>query len=310
MATTTPTTASQTTPNAASRSTRTLPAPPTAVWYAILTRAVPYVVLVLFTLPIVLLYAWLTYSSFFPRTEGLWPIGGFTLENWRFLWAPETVDALNNKPPVIPLTINTLVFSLATAAVVLLVSSMAGYALSRLTFPGRRAFLGSVLLLHSFPVVTLLIAVFMVLRSLGLYDQLLGVILVKAAFELPLGIWIMKGFFDTIPWELEMAALVDGAGRITTWWRVVMPLVRPGLLALGLLAFVSGWNEFFLPFVFMPSGSQATLSLLVRALLGEGRFVDYGVLTAVSVYYVLPIMILFFFAQDQLMRIYGGGVKG
>jgi inositol-phosphate transport system permease protein len=242
--------------------------------------------------------------------EGLSPAGPFTLENWRFLWAPETVEQLNNKPPIIPLTINTLVFSLATAAVVLLISSMAGYALSRLLFPGRRMFLGGVLLLHSFPSVTLLIATFIVLRQLGLYDQLLGVILVKAAFELPLGIWIMKGFFDTVPWELEMAALVDGAGRITTWWRVVMPLVRPGLLALGLLAFVSGWNEFLLPFVFMPSGSQATLSQLVRAMLGEGRFVDYGLLTAVGLYYVAPVLLLFLFAQDQLMKIYGGGVKG
>ena len=307
MATTT--TPSTTPPVSAGGSPRTLAAP-AGSWFDGPLRILPYVVLVLFTLPIVLLYAWLAYSSFFPRTEGLWPVGDFTLENWRFLWAPETVEQLANKPPVIPLTINTLVFSLATAAVVLLVSSMAGYALSRLHFPGRRTFLGSVLLLHSFPVVTLLIAVFMVLRQLGLYDRLLGVILVKAAFELPLGIWIMKGFFDTIPWELEMAALVDGAGRFTTWWRVVMPLVRPGLLALGLLAFVSGWNEFFLPFVFMPSGSQATLSQLVRALLGEGRFVDYGVLTAVGLYYVAPVLLLFLFAQDQLMRIYGGGVKG
>ena len=80
--------------------------------------------------------------------------------------------------------------------------------------------------------------------------------------------------------------------------------------ALGLLAFVSGWTEFLLPFVFMPSGSQATLSLLVRALLGEGRFVDYGLLTAVGLYYVLPILILFLFAQDHLMKVYGGGVKG
>jgi inositol-phosphate transport system permease protein len=295
-----------------------LPASPTrlsgptnrAAWSQGLARVVPYVVLLFFTLPILVLYAWLAFSSFFTRMEGLWPAGPFTLENWRFLWAPETVEALNNKPPIIPLTINTLVFSLATAAVVLLISSMAGYALSRLNFPGRRTLLGSVLLLHSFPSVTLLIATFIVVRQLGLYDQLLGVILVKAAFELPLGIWIMKGFFDTIPWELEMAALVDGAGRITTWWRIVMPLVRPGLLALGLLAFVSGWNEFLLPFIFMPSGSQATLSMLVRALLGEGRFVDYGLLTAVGLYYVLPVMLLFLFAQDQLMKIYGGGVKG
>jgi len=271
---------------------------------------VPYVVLVLFTLPIVILYGWLFYSSFFPRVEGLRPVGAFTLENWRFLWAPETVDQLRNKPPIIPLTINTLVFSLSTALVVLLVSSMAGYALSRLNFPGRRTFLGGVLLLHAFPSVTLLIATFIVLRQLGLYDQLLGVILVKAAFELPLGIWIMKGFFDTVPWELEMAALVDGAGRITTWWRIVMPLVRPGLLALGLLAFVTGWNEFLLPFIFMPSGTQATLSQLVRSMLGEGRFVDYGMLTAVGLYYVAPVIVLFVFAQEHLMKIYGGGVKG
>jgi inositol-phosphate transport system permease protein len=150
----------------------------------------------------------------------------------------------------------------------------------------------------------------MILRSLGLYDQLLGVIIVKAAFELPFGVWIMKGFFDTVSWDLEMAALVDGAGRIRTWWRVMLPLVKPGLLALGLLSFVQGWNEFLLPFVFMPSGSQQTLSTVVRSILGEGRFVDYGLLTAVGLYYVLPILILFFVAQDRLMQIYGGGVKG
>jgi inositol-phosphate transport system permease protein len=274
------------------------------------TGLVPYLVLSLATLPILILYVWLFYSSFFPRVEGLLPIGAFTLDNWRFLWAPETVGQLRNKPPIIPLTINTFIFAAMTSAVVLLVSSMAGYALSRLKFPGRRTFLGGVLLLHSFPSVTLLIATFIVLRQLNLYDQLLGVILVKAAFELPFGIWIMKGFFDTVPWELEMAALVDGAGRVRTWWKVVMPLVKPGLLALGLLAFVQGWNEFLLPFVFMPSGSQQTLSTFVRAILGEGRFVDYGLLTAVGLYYVAPVLVLFFLAQEQLMRIYGGGVKG
>jgi inositol-phosphate transport system permease protein len=272
--------------------------------------SVPYVALVIVTLPIVVLYVWLFYSSFFPRVEGLRPVGAFTVENWRFLWAPETVDQLRNKPPVLPLTINTFVLATTTAGVVLLVSSMAGYALSRLKFKGRRMFLGGVLLLHSFPSVTLLIATFMVLRQLGLYDQLLGVILVKAAFELPFGVWIMKGFFDTVPWDLEMAALVDGASRITTWWRVVMPLVKPGLLALGLLSFVQGWNEFLLPFVFMPSGTQQTLSTLVRSILGEGRFVDYGLLTAVGLFYVLPVLAVFLLAQEQLMRIYSGGVKG
>jgi inositol-phosphate transport system permease protein len=211
---------------------------------------------------------------------------------------------------IIALTLNTLIFAAAVSLLVVLISSMAGYALSRVSFPGRRAFLGGVLLLHSFPSVTLLIATFIVLRALGLYDQLIGVILVKAAFELPFGVWIMKGFFDTVSWDLEMAALVDGAGRVRTWWRVMLPLVRPGLLALGLLSFVQGWNEFLLPFVFMPSGSQETLSTLVRSILGEGRFVDYGLLTAVGLYYVAPVLILFFIAQDRLLRVYGGGLKG
>jgi inositol-phosphate transport system permease protein len=275
-----------------------------------LTRLIPPLVLVLFTLPILILYGWLLYSSFFPRVEGLRPVGAFTLENWRFLWAQDTIDSMRNRPSIVPLTINTFIFAIGTAGVVLLVSSMAGYALSRVRFPARRTFLGSVLLLHSFPAVSLLIATFIVLRQLGLYDQLIGVILVKATFELPFGVWIMKGFFDTVPWDLEMAALVDGAGRVRTWWRVVMPLVKPGLLALGLIAFVQGWNEFLLPFVFMPSGTQATLSQVVRGVLGEGRFVDYGILTALGLYYVMPVLLLFLFAQEQLMKIYSGGVKG
>jgi inositol-phosphate transport system permease protein len=271
---------------------------------------VPYVVLLLWTLPILILYVWLFYSSFFPRIEGFRPIGDFTLDNWRFLWDPQSVPQMRNRPAVVPLTINTFIFAAMTSAVGLLVSSMAGYAFSRLRFKGRRVFLGGVLLLHSFPSVTLLIALFVVLRALGLYDKLVGVILVQTAFALPFGIWIMKGFFDNVPWDLEMSALVDGAGRFRTWWRIMLPLVKPGLLALAVLLFVEGWNQFLLPFVFMPSGSQQTLSTLVRGVLGEGRFVDYGLLTAVGLYYIAPVLVLFVLAQDQLMRIYAGGVKG
>jgi inositol-phosphate transport system permease protein len=282
------------------------PVPGRSRWMA----ALPYVALALPTLPILVLYVWLFYSSFFPRIEGFLPIGGFTLDNWRFLWDPQSVPQMRNRPPIVPLTINTFVFATMTSLVGLLISSMAGYALSRLRFPARRVFLGSILLLHSFPSVTLLIALFVVLRTLGLYDKLIGVILVQTAFSLPFGIWIMKGFFDNIPWDLEMSALVDGAGRLRTWWRIMMPLVKPGLLALGILLFVEGWNQFLLPFVFMPSGSQQTLSTLVRGILGEGRFVDYGLLTAVGLYYIAPVLVLFVLAQEQLMRIYAGGVKG
>jgi inositol-phosphate transport system permease protein len=273
-------------------------------------RTLPYAILALASLPIAVLYVWLFYSAFFPSVHGFTPIGGFTIDNWRFLWDPLSVPQMRNRPAIVPLTINTFIFAALTSVIVLLISSMAGYAFSRLRFPGRRPFLAGILLLHSFPSVTLLIALFVVLRTLGLYDRLIGVILVKAAFELPFGIWIMKGFFDTIPWDFEMSALVDGAGRLRTWWRIMLPQVKPGLLALGLLSFVQGWNEFLLPFVFMPSGSQQTLSTLVRGILGEGRFVDYGLLTAVGLWYVAPVLVIFVVAQKQLMRIYAGGVKG
>ena len=282
------------------------PVPGRSRWLA----ALPYVLLAVATVPILVLYVWLFYSSFFPRIEGFRPIGGFTLDNWRFLWDPLSVPQMRNRPPILPLTLNTFLFATMTSIVGLLISSMAGYALSRIRFPARRVFLGSILLLHSFPSVTLLIALFVVLRTLGLYDKLIGVILVQTAFSLPFGIWIMKGFFDNIPWDLEMSALVDGAGRLRTWWRIMLPLVKPGLLALGILLFVEGWNQFLLPVVFMPSGSQQTLSTLVRGILGEGRFVDYGLLTAVGLYYIAPVLVLFVLAQEQLMRIYAGGVKG
>src|SRR2546430_9560734 len=108
---------------------------------------------------------------------------------------------MRNRPPIVPLTLNTFIFAATTSAVGLLISSMAGYAFSRLRFKGRRLMLGGVLLLHSFPSVTLLIAPFIVLRTLGLYDKFVGAILVQTPVALPFGIWIMKGFFDNIPWD-------------------------------------------------------------------------------------------------------------
>ena len=115
---------------------------------------------------------------------------------------------------------------------VLLVSSMAGYALSRMNFPGRKTFLSLTLILHGFPAVTLLIAIFFVLRNIGKvpvvgdyfgFNTRGGIALVMVAFELPLGVWLMKGFFDNIPWDMERSALIDGASRWRTFWRILLP---------------------------------------------------------------------------------------
>lgn len=166
------------------------------------------------------------------------------------------------------------------------------------------------IVLHAFPSVTLLIAIFFVLRTLGLYDRLLGVILVKVALELPLGIWLMKGFFDTVSWDVEMAALVDGCSRFRIWLRIMLPLIKPGIAALAIFAFISGWNEFLLPYIFLPTSTNQTLSVFLQGLSGDIGRVDYGLLTAVGLFYALPTLLFFIFTQRYLLRIYSGGVKG
>jgi len=266
--------------------------------------SIPYVILTLITAPIIVSYGWLFMSSFAKRTEGLKPYG-FTLNNWRFLWEP-----LPNMPSIWRITANTLAFALVVTVIEVGIAAATGYALSRLHFPGRKGFLSLTLILHAFPSVTLLIAIFYVLRLLKLYDTLLGVILVKASLELPLGTWIMKGFFDNVSWDIEMAALIDGCSRFRTWWQVIIPNIRPGIAALSIFAFLSGWSEFLLPYIFLTSFDNWTLSVLIKRLIGDFRFVDYGLLTAVGLFYILPVLFFFIFTQEYLLNIYTGGVKG
>lgn len=271
-------------------------------------RSVPYLILTLLSLPLLLLYAWLFIGAFSPRTYGLIP-EGFTLSNWRFLFAP-----WGNRPSIWVAALNSAMLACGYTVILLLISSTAAYALSRLSFRGRRFFMMLVLVLHAFPSITLLIAIFYVLRALRLYDTLIGVALVKTALELPLGIWVMKGFFDNVSWDIEMAALIDGCSRLQAWRRVMLPMVRPGLAALAVFAFILGWNEFLLPYIYMPSSRNWTLSVFIRSVTaggaGEILFVNYGVIAAAGLFYVLPVLLFFLFTQRYLLQIYAGGVKG
>jgi len=213
-------------------------------------------------------------------------------------------------PSIWRITANTLAFAIMVAIIEVGIAAATGYALSRLSFPGRKGFLSLTLILHAFPSVTLLIAIFYVLKMLKLYDTLIGVILVKASLELPLGTWIMKGFFDNVSWDIEMAALIDGCSRLRTWWQVILPNIKPGIAALSIFAFLSGWSEFLLPYIFLTSFNNWTLSVLIKRLIGDFRFVDYGLLTAVGLFYIVPVLFFFIFTQEYLLNIYTGGVKG
>lgn len=259
----------------------------------------------LLTLPIVAGLAWLVLTGIFDRVHGLLPVGRPDPQNWRFLW----VAGFGGRPPLWTVLANSLLFAGVVAALELVVASMAAYAIARLSFPGRGLYLGLVLVLHAFPAVSLIIAIFYILRLLGLFDTLAGVILVKAALDLPLGIWLMKGFFDALSWEMEMAALVDGMSRWQIFWRIALPLVRPGLLALGTFALLSAWGEFILPFTLIVTSRRWTMAMYLQSFLGEA-FTDFGMVAAVGLFYALPVVVLFALGQRYLLNIYGGGVKG
>ncbi len=271
-------------------------------------RGVPYLVLVLSVLPILVGYFWLVLSSFMTRTEGLLPVGNLTLEHWSFLLEPPFGRGY---PSIWRVTLNTFLIAAFMTIVVVLVSALTGYALSRLNFPGRKSFLSLTLILHAFPSVTLLIGIFFVLRALGLYNTRVGVALVMVGFEMPFGIWLMKGFFDNVSWDMERAALIDGASRLQVWWQVILPTIKPGVAALAIFAFISGWNAWLIPKTFtIGAGQQATLSVYLQNFQGDTVAVDWGAVTAVGLFQLIPVAIFFIFTQDLLLNIYSGGAKG
>ena len=261
--------------------------------------------IVLLSLPIIAGYAWLVVGSFNERVHGVVPVGDWSVENWRFLW-----ERIGRRPPVWTVMVNTLLLAGGVATLVVTVSSMAAYAISRLHFPGRGVMLGLVLVLHAFPAVSLLIASFYVLVRLGLFDTLLGVILVMSAFLMPLGVWLLKGFFDGLSWEMEMAALVDGASRWTIFFRLALPLVAPGLFAVATFSFLVAWGEFILPYTFIVSGRTWTFSIYLQSLIGDTEMADYGRLAAVGLFYMLPAVAVFLLGQRYLLTMYSGGSKG
>lgn len=283
---------------------------------------VPHLLLIGSLLPLIAGYAWLIIGSFSTRTHGLLPvdasgnIGGWTLQNWAFLGGSSIGGPATN---IWLVTGNSLLIAVSMTIVSLTVCSMAGYALSRMNFPGRRAFLSMTLVLHGFPAITLLIPIFLVLINLGSipvigkligYNTVGGIAMVMIAFELPLGVWLIKGFFDNISWDMERSALIDGASRWRTFWEIILPQIRPGLLALGIFSFIGGWNAYLIPATYSVGTGLANLPVYISQLTGELSPASWNQVAAVGLFQLIPILLFFIFAQEYLLNIYAGGTKG
>jgi inositol-phosphate transport system permease protein len=243
--------------------------------------------------------------------------GDLHVANYRFLWNPNIVEEIRSKataggqfPSVWIAFRNSLALALSQTAIILVVASLAGYYISRFAFRGREAFLQGMLVLHAFPAMTLIIPIFLILHWIGLLDTIAGVMLVLATIELPFYVFVMKGFFDGVPWDIEMSAMTDGATRRQAFWMVVLPHVRVGLIAVAVFAFIRAWEEYIFVRTMLIENTNWVMSLYLFWVSDDIMGVDYGIVAAVSVFYVLPSLLLYVFCQRYLTQMTIGGIRG
>jgi ABC-type glycerol-3-phosphate transport system permease component len=211
--------------------------------------------------------------------------------------------------PFATYTVNSLVVATSATAITLVLGSLAGFAFSRFSFPGKSWFLLLFLLSQMLPGASVIIPLFQLMREAGLYGSTIGLILVHSALLLPFTIWLLYGFFNSIPREVEDAALIDGCSRLTALRRVLLPLALPGIGATALFAFLGSWNEFF--FALILTNSDATHTIPVGIGLFVGEFNDvWNQMSAAAVLFSIPPIIVYLLMRRTFIKgLAAGAVK-
>jgi multiple sugar transport system permease protein len=225
----------------------------------------------------------------------------FTVENYIKLW---------NQSGYPVLVINSLVTTTMTVAICLFTGTIASYAFSRFHFPGRTPLMLGYLVVRMFPAVLMIIPLFIVMRNLGLFDTSLGLAVAYTSFLLPLFVWMLKGFFDAAPKELESAARIDGSTRIGAMFRIVIPIARNGLVATCVFVAIAAWNEYLFALMLTSSTGSRTWPVGLQLMVGEFQL-PWGMLAAGGIISIIPVIVLFALVQRVMVAgITAGAVKG
>jgi len=207
---------------------------------------------------------------------------------------------------------NSVGVAVMTVIGTIVLSTLAGFGFSRFSFRGKNVLFVMILATLMIPFQSILIPLFLILTNLKLHNTLFGLALVYITFQLPFGVFIMRNTFDTVPREIEEAALLDGCSSLTMLYRVMLTIVRPGIITVGIYAFLNAWNEFLAALIFMTRESMFTLPiLLVTVRSGYYGAIDWGALQAGVTITIIPCVVIFLLLQRYYMRgLMGGALKG
>jgi arabinogalactan oligomer/maltooligosaccharide transport system permease protein len=252
---------------------------------------------------------WIAISSFKPQQEiagqaelNIWP------DDWT--WSNYKNVITNNDYEFVHWFWNSIAIALVTTAFGVFLAATAGYALSRYRFPGYRAALNSFLVTQMFPAAILLVPIYNIIVNLGLLNTKGALILTYSSVAVPFCVWMLKGYFDTIPIALEESGRIDGLTPFGTFWRIVMPLSLPGIAVTSFYSFITAWNEVAFANVIMTENDTYTLPVGLRTYVFQFDQ-DWELLTAGSMLVTIPAMLMFLLAQRYLVSgLTRGGVKG
>jgi multiple sugar transport system permease protein len=262
--------------------------------------AVAFGLFALFPVAWTLLTSLKTEHDIISRTFRLLP-NPATLENYVAIWTQSNLPDLMR---------NSAIVTSCTVLICVGAGTLAAYAVSRVRFAGRRTVLLFFLVVRMFPVVLMVIPLFIIMRNVGLLDTRVGLALAYTGFLLPIFVWMMKGFFDAIPLELEEAARIDGCSRLGALIRVILPLVRGGLFACAVFVAIAAWNEYLFALMLTTSAGSRTWPVGLQLMDGEFQL-PWGALSAGGMLSILPVLALFAIVQRSMVRgLAAGAVKG
>lgn len=271
-----------------------------------ISRGAAYTVLFILLIIVLFPFAWMVLTSVKTQDQ----MRTLTTPFWPnpLTWA--NYEELLRRQPFGTWFFNSSFVATISTILAVMIGSTGAYALTRLRFRGRALLSSVVLITYLVPPTILFIPLYSIVRTLGLQDNLAGLIAVYPTFTVPFATWTLMSFFESVPRELDEAALIDGCNHWIAFWRVSLPLISPGVVAAAMFAFTLSWNEFLYAFVFISNPKQATLPVSISKLI-QGDVYLWGQLMAAATLTTLPVVVMYIYLQRYMVEgLTAGSIKG